>query len=161
MYQAPSLEPREGHLSRISSTHILQSDTGGERKVSASRHSLTLKGGKQQGHSWVTEGLKIDSILGICIQWCESCVRCSAYLCLTFTTARLVFIVSTTGEQAPGFFYCQRQGNAYSPRGRLLSCSASIMVFASSSLDFNTAWTPKFKRQLCAWSLICVRAQIR
>lgn len=50
----------------------MQCDSGGERKVSASRLSLTLKGGKQQGHSRVREGLKIDSILGVCIQWRES-----------------------------------------------------------------------------------------
>lgn len=34
----------------------------------ASRHSLTLKGGMQRCHSRVREGLKTDSILGICIQ---------------------------------------------------------------------------------------------
>lgn len=33
----------------------------------------------------------------------------STYLCLTFTTATLVFIEWAAGEQAPGFFYCQRE----------------------------------------------------
>lgn len=33
---------------------------------------------------------------------------CCTYLCLTFTAVRLVFMVSATSEQAPGFFYCQR-----------------------------------------------------
>lgn len=95
-------------------TYILQADTGDQGKVAASR-SLTLKGGKQQGHCWVREGLKTDSILGICIQLCESCVQpCSAYLCLTFTAGRVVFIVVATAEQAPGFFYCQRE-RVYSP----------------------------------------------
>lgn len=37
-------------------------------REAASRHSLTLKGGMQRCHSRVREGLKTDSILGICIQ---------------------------------------------------------------------------------------------
>lgn len=96
LYQAPSLEPWETHSCSL-------------RKESASGRSLTLKGGNQRGHSWVRARLKIDGVLGICIQWRESCVQCSAYLCMTFTAARVVFIVSAMGEQAPGFFYCQRQ----------------------------------------------------
>lgn len=49
----------------------LQCDSGGRFKP----QSYTLKGGMQRCHSRVREGLKIDSILGICIQQRESCVQ--------------------------------------------------------------------------------------
>lgn len=56
------------------------------------------------------------------------CAVCSTYLYLTFTTARLVFTVSTSGEQAPGFFYCQRE--CMLPSG-LLSFYNGLFFFLS------------------------------
>lgn len=97
-------DSERGHLLKIRST-------GDEReKCQLPGAVLPLKEGSSGVIPRSGEGLKIDSILGICIQWHESCVcgvQCLPMPDIYYSETGVY--VSATGEQAPGFFYCQRE----------------------------------------------------
>lgn len=85
------------------------------------------------GQSTTGDRLHLGSVYTVA--W-VMCAVSSTYLWLTFTTARLLFTVSASAQQAPGFFYCQRQCGPPSPNLAGVHWASYILVPRDASRSF-------------------------